>query len=119
MSINQFPLDPAGLPALFLEASAAEFDGKQLESRDGVLLWNVSLLVRVPDQRPETLIVKVAAKTCPRLPELAEVRLVHPVASYWNQNGRSGVSVRADSIDELHAAPAKVASASASPAPGK
>jgi len=119
MSINQFPLDPAGLPARFLEASAAEFDGKQSESREGLPLWNCSLLVQVPDQRPETLIVKVAAKTCPRLAELAEVRLVHPVISYWNQNGRSGVSVRADSIDELHPAPAKVAPASASPAPGK
>jgi hypothetical protein len=106
MTINQFPLDPAGLPARFLEASAAEFDGKQSE-RDGIPVWNVSLLVQVPDQRPETLIVKVAAKTCPRLAELAEVRQVHPVISYWNQHGRSGVSVRADSIEELHPTPAK------------
>lgn len=114
MSITQFPLDPAGLPARFLEASAAEFDGRQSESRDGVPLWNCSLLVQVPDQRPDTLVVKVAAKSCPRLPELAEVRLVHPVASYWSQNGRSGVSVRVDGIEELHPAPAKVAPASAS-----
>jgi len=106
MAINQFPLDPAGLPARFLEATPAEFDGKQQE-RDGLAVWNVSLLVRVPDQRPDTLIVKVAAKTCPKAPELAEVRLVRPVLIPWSQNGRSGVSVRAESIEELHPAQAK------------
>lgn len=113
MAITQFPLDPAGLPARYLEASPAEFDGKQTE-REGVPVWNCSLLVQIPGQRAETLVVKVPGKTCPRHPELAEVRLVSPVASYWSQNGRSGVSVRAEGIEELHGAPAKAAPANAS-----
>jgi len=109
MALTQFPIDPAGLPARFLEASAAAYDGKQSETKAGELLWNCSLLVQVPDQRPETLIVKVAAKTCPKLTELAEVRLVNPVLSFWVQGDRSGISVRAGSIAELRPAPAKVA----------
>lgn len=98
MSMNQFPLDPAGLPARFLEASPAEFGGKQ-QDRDGVAVWNVSLLVQLPGQRPDTLVVKVAGARPPEFEELAAVRLIHPVATYWQQGDRSGVSVRADGIE--------------------
>lgn len=103
MALNGYRLDPAGLRGLVVGLEPAVRNGQQRQTSEGVLEWNVSLLVRVEGQRPETVIVRIPSATAPKIPDLSEVEPVEPFGRFWQMTNGSGFSITASGIQAVRA----------------
>lgn len=77
----------------------ADQQGTQKE-RDGVPVWKVSVLMSVSNEKPAVEDVKVPSPVEPSMDMLTPVVFDNLVAVAWQMNGRAGVSLRADGIQE-------------------
>lgn len=98
------PVDVARFGALRVESVQAKVsaDGTQRRDRQtGMPLWVVRVLRRPPVGRSEFVNITIPSPAEPPLVQDDSVAFVNLVASdYHLDNGRSGLTFRADSIDE-------------------
>lgn len=74
--------------------------GTQKE-RDGVPVWKVTVLVNTsPDEKPSVEEVKIPSPSEPSMVAMTPVVFDDLVAVAWQMNGRAGVSLRADGLQE-------------------
>lgn len=62
------------------------------------LQWVVQALVQTESGKPETVEVTITADTAPQFTPLAAIEFIGLVGSPWLNNGRAGVSFRADAV---------------------
>lgn len=98
--MKEYPVDLSEANPRYLSAVAAERDGVQ-QLREGVPVWTVTCLVKVPDEKPETVDVKVPNKASPSLQELDPVHFVGLVLRPWAMGERSGVALSARSVESV------------------
>lgn len=108
--------DIVSLRAITDPEPVTDFDTGEVvvNTKTGERTWRTGVAVRQEGQRrPSVIEVKTRSTSQPQVSEGDVVSLIGLVATYWEQNGRSGLSFRAETITragETNTATAAVAS---------
>lgn len=103
------PVDAArfadGIQFLSAEPSPVFESGRRVEGRQrtdsqGVLQWNVQVLLLRNGRRAQLVTVRVSSPVAPDIAPTTPVVFRDLVATTWQQNGRAGVSLSASGVME-------------------
>ena len=117
MSLKNLPLDASRLGAALCVSvqPKTDLEGVAKVDRDGVATWTVAVAMQPPGGRASLIEVAVPGEPV-GLGMGVPVQFVNLEGFFWEMNGRSGVSFRADAVVPAEpGAPAAPASAPSAP----